>query len=268
MGKDKSTIKEKLEFIDVNVELITAIAKDPLAHREWLDLEDCWQALSTIFELSDAFKTPNPEEFVSHIHVHQDGSCNGLQHYAALGRDSEGAYQVNLGATERPGDVYTHVANMVIEMVKKDIETPSSENCEMAKKVVGHIKRKTIKQTVMTSVYGVTFVGAKEQINRQLRDQKFRDGNHEEMARASSYLAKYTLQAISNLFLSAHKIKKWFILCSRIISKEGNPVSWITPMGVPVVQPYRQLTNMDEVSSIIQILKLTKNNENVIVSLP
>jgi DNA-directed RNA polymerase len=54
---------------------------------------------------------------MSYIHVHQDGSCNGLQHYAALGRDREGAYQVNLGATERPGDVYTYVANMVIQMV-------------------------------------------------------------------------------------------------------------------------------------------------------
>jgi DNA-directed RNA polymerase len=52
------------------------------------------------------------------LHIHQDGSCNGLQHYAALGRDTEGAYQVNLGPTQRPGDVYTYVANMVIKMVE------------------------------------------------------------------------------------------------------------------------------------------------------
>jgi DNA-directed RNA polymerase len=31
----------------------------------------------------------------------------------------------------------------------------------MAKKLAGNIKRKTIKQTVMTSVYGVTFLGAR-----------------------------------------------------------------------------------------------------------
>jgi DNA-directed RNA polymerase len=29
-----------------------------------------------------------------------------------------------------------------------------------------------VKQTVMTSVYGVTFIGAKTQIQRQLKDQK------------------------------------------------------------------------------------------------
>jgi DNA-directed RNA polymerase len=39
--------------------------------------------------------------------VHQDGSCNGLQHYAALGRDEAGGEQVNLMPRERPGDVYT-----------------------------------------------------------------------------------------------------------------------------------------------------------------
>lgn len=50
---------------------------------------------------------------MSHLHIHVDGSCNGLQHYAALGRDQEGAEQVNLANTEKPGDVYTHVSMMV-----------------------------------------------------------------------------------------------------------------------------------------------------------
>ena len=75
------------------------IAENPLDNREWLTYEDCWQALGAIIELNDALKHPFPQDFLSHLHVHQDGSCNGLQHYAALGRDMEGAYQVNLGPT-------------------------------------------------------------------------------------------------------------------------------------------------------------------------
>ena len=55
------------------------------------------------------------------MHVHQDGSCNGLQHYAALGRDVEGAYQVNLGPGEKPSDIYTHVSKMVIQMITEDL---------------------------------------------------------------------------------------------------------------------------------------------------
>lgn len=60
----------------------------------------------------------------------------------------------------------------------------------------------------MTSVYGVTFIGAREQIYRQLRDQDFL--SEAETYRASLYIAKLTLNAISNLFTRAHVIKKWF----------------------------------------------------------
>jgi DNA-directed RNA polymerase len=35
---------------------------------------------------------------------------------------------------------------------------------EVAESLKGKVNRKTIKQTVMTSVYGVTFIGAREQI--------------------------------------------------------------------------------------------------------
>lgn len=45
----------------------------------------------------------------------QDGSCNGLQHYAALGRDSVGAASVNLLPSELPQDVYSGVAAQVRE---------------------------------------------------------------------------------------------------------------------------------------------------------
>ena len=49
-----------------------------------------------MIDLSLALKSENPEEYVSNSHVHVDGSCNGMQHYAALGRDDRGARQVNL----------------------------------------------------------------------------------------------------------------------------------------------------------------------------
>ena len=47
-------------------------------------------------EINDAIKSGNPENFISYYPIHQDGSCNGLQHYAALGRDQDGAESVNL----------------------------------------------------------------------------------------------------------------------------------------------------------------------------
>ncbi|CAN0396488.1 unnamed protein product, partial [Hapterophycus canaliculatus] len=45
------------------------------------------------------------------------------------------------------------------------------EEHRIAKMVNGLIDRKVVKQTVMTSVYGVTFVGARKQIQNVLGDR-------------------------------------------------------------------------------------------------
>lgn len=51
--------------------------------------------------------------FINEPFLFQDGSCNGLQHYAALGRDVIGATSVNLMPCEVPQDVYSGVAQQV-----------------------------------------------------------------------------------------------------------------------------------------------------------
>ena len=43
---------------------------------------------------------------------------------------------------------------------------------ELAIALAGKITRKVVKQTVMTSVYGVTLIGARDQILNRLRELK------------------------------------------------------------------------------------------------
>jgi DNA-directed RNA polymerase len=79
----------------------------------WAESEEPWQTLACCKEIAKAMKSGDPENYVSHFPVHQDGSCNGLQHYAALGRDSTGAESVNLTPADKPQDVYSCVAALV-----------------------------------------------------------------------------------------------------------------------------------------------------------
>lgn len=72
-----------------------------------------WQTLAACKEIAAAISSGDPANFVSHFPVHQDGSCNGLQHYAAMGRDTLGAQSVNLVDTDTPSDVYSCVADSV-----------------------------------------------------------------------------------------------------------------------------------------------------------
>ena len=90
-------------------------------------------------------ETP-PIAFESSLPVHQDGTCNGLQHYAALGGDAAGAAQVNLDVTgnDRPSDVYTFMATMVKAEIAKD----NANGNEFAAELSGRSLKRFVKQMV------------------------------------------------------------------------------------------------------------------------
>lgn len=62
---------------------------------------------------------------------------------------------------ERPGDVYTAILKLVLKVIENE---NNPDMIEVAEGLKGNVTRKVIKQTVMTSVYGVTFIGARAQI--------------------------------------------------------------------------------------------------------
>lgn len=55
------------------------------------------------------------------------------------------------------------------------------------------VDRKLVKQTVMTSVYGVTYIGAREQIKRRLVERNV-ISDSKELFTASCYAAKVSFR--------------------------------------------------------------------------
>ncbi|NXU77380.1 RPOM protein, partial [Oreotrochilus melanogaster] len=151
--KKKNSLQERLEYANEIMEEILDSADRPLTGRRWwMKTDEPWQALACCMEIAKASRSPDPAAYISHFPVHQDGSCNGLQHYAALGRDLIGAMSVNLMPCSVPQDVYSVVAQQVEEFRKKDAE----QGVKIAQVLQGFVSRKVVKQTVMTVVYGVT----------------------------------------------------------------------------------------------------------------
>ena len=216
-GNDKASMSERVNFTEGHIDDIYDSVRDPLGGRRWwLQSEDAWQTLAACFELTEALNSANPENFVSHVPIQQDGTCNGLQHYAALGGDTIGAAQVNLEPSDRPADVYTAVAEVVKEHVRQDaaLENP------IAKKLDGRITRKCVKQPVMTNVYGVTWFGAKEQVQKQLEVlfpevRKYDDVN---LGHMSQYIATKIFRSLGDMFGGAQAIQKWLGQCADRIS--------------------------------------------------
>ncbi|OMO87102.1 DNA-directed RNA polymerase, phage-type, partial [Corchorus capsularis] len=87
-GVEKLSHDGRLAFVENHLDDIFDSAENPInGNRWWLTAEDPFQCLAACFNLSEALKSSSPYSVQSYLPIHQDGSCNGLQHYAALGRD-------------------------------------------------------------------------------------------------------------------------------------------------------------------------------------
>ncbi|XP_074309443.1 DNA-directed RNA polymerase 1B, mitochondrial-like [Silene latifolia] len=265
-GVDKLSYEDRIAFTENHLEAIFDSADRPLeGGRWWLQAEDPFQCLAACMNLTEALRSSSPEDYVSYMSVHQDGSCNGLQHYAALGRDKLGAKAVNLVAGDKPADVYSNIAKRVLEIMSRDAEKdPSIEpNAPRAKLLLDQVDRKLVKQTVMTSVYGVTYTGARDQIKKRLKERDvIKDDS--EMFAAACYAAKITMTALGEMFEAARSIMSWLGDCAKIIASENQPVQWTTPIGLPVVQPYRNFGTRC-VKTSLQFLTLRHETDKIMV---
>lgn len=212
-GYDKASLKEREQFAMDNLGEIYDSATNPLnGRRWWLEAEDPWQCLACCMELKNAFDSPDPSRYMSQLPVHQDGTCNGLQHYAALGGDHAGARQVNLEPSDRPQDIYTGVAELVKGMVAKDAE----KGLPVAEFMNGRVTRKVVKRTVMTNVYGVTFIGAKIQVEDELRNlfPNFKETEKvRSLGNVALYIAFKIFEALGQIFNGAQEIQYWLGEC-------------------------------------------------------
>ena len=125
----------------------------------------------------------------------------------------------------------------------------------------------------MTTVYGVTFIGAKRQIQRQLKDRG--DIPPADVFTAATYLAENVLSCIGDLFQGASSIQLWLSLCARLIGKsvrleEGKSIEsqfrepmasviWTTPLGLPIAQPYRKIKK-SQIATALQTVFISDPN--------
>jgi DNA-directed RNA polymerase len=155
-----------------------------------------------------------------------------------LGRDSQGAKAVNLIPSSTPQDVYTRVLEHVLVQIDLDAQLPdlpddhfkkaTLNHGKLARLVQGKINRKVIKQTVMTSVYGVTGTGARAQVQARLVDKYLETHPGMILTRemdtelffAGHYVATLTLKSLGQMFGSANSIMEWLGECSMLVSEQ------------------------------------------------
>ena len=242
-GHDKLPFEERIQWVKDNTAMICAVAENPIDNREcWATMPqaDAWPALAASFEW--AGYCANGVDHVSHIPVAQDGTCSGLQHYAALLRDEHTAKQVNVAPSDRPSDVYKSVAERTKVILEGMVGDPENGDLAVAWLSTGLITRKLTKRSVMTLPYGSTYYSCSEYVLEHYLEAVSQGAEagpwseYKEQVKACHWLGGVVWKAIKDVLTVAPVAMGILQKAARIMAKQGLPLNWRAPSGFQVQQ--------------------------------
>ena len=228
-GNDKMSMTDREIWTRMHSDQIVRCATHPLETDFWYrGVDEPWQFLALCKEWL-GYVTYG-DDHVCFVAIHVDGSCNGLQHLSAMGRDPVGARATNLTRDPVRQDIYLEVA----EEVKRLVAIDAAAGIPEAVAWLGKVNRKTVKRAVMTTPYGVTYRG--------IRDQLVQDGHTDEIEgqafRQADYLRDKLVDALGKTVRSARDIMAWIQGIALALADHDIPFRWTTPVGMVVQQSY------------------------------
>tara|TARA_B100001094_G_scaffold332019_1_gene402390 strand:- start:1021 stop:3507 length:2487 start_codon:yes stop_codon:yes gene_type:complete len=240
----KESFDDRLLWVELNKQDIIDVARD------WKSTVDYWSKADKPFEFLAACvemtgywdSLENNTVFYSGLPVALDGTNSGIQHFSALGRNTDDAALVNLVPADKPQDIYQRVADEVINQIKED-------PCDEAELWHKHgVTRKTVKRNVMTYGYSSKQYGFFEQIREDLMNpltddvltgklsvHPFGDDHGYD---AAKYLSRHSWEAVNKVISSAQNGMSFFQQLCGALAHEGKHMNWFTPVGFPASQFY------------------------------
>lgn len=258
-GFDKASLEDRAKwpFEAGRRELLLSFADDPTSNTGWKDADCPLQFLAWCFEFARWQRSPH--DFLSHLPVGMDGSCNGLQNFSAMLRDEVGGKATNLVPSLLPNDIYQMVADVTATRLRQEqpAEIPEADGTDETQAVIDRntrlngfrhrwlqhgIGRSLVKRSVMTLPYGSTrFSCADFIVDDYLKAGKAPEFSREEYAAAAQYLSHFVWDSISDVVVKAREAMNWLQQAARQLMKEGHEaIRWTTPTGFPVAQYYQE----------------------------
>jgi len=257
-GHDKIGWDERVQWTEDNSEMILRIATDPLGNRqEWLREagEDIWTALAAAIEWKRWLDEGRSEDFITHLPCQIDGTCNGMQHYAALARDTRLAKLVNLcrGEEQAPRDLYMAVAQRLLEVVRASRNASMHSDDWRCSELWRRLSldnpkalRPLAKVAVMTKSYGGSYGNVRDAVDEfhdeitEGKPDEWRDvGDPETKEGAKArrevreWLAKKLNAVLKEFTGSADAIANWLKKADGLLAENNVPLIYRTPSGWP-----------------------------------
>ncbi|MBY5849764.1 hypothetical protein HFN51_04230 [Rhizobium leguminosarum] len=255
-GVDKVSFDERVAWVADHEQLITEVCVNPLGFKWWMKADSPWCFLSFCFE----WARRNNIGFVSHIPVALDGSCNGLQHFSAMLRDSIGGNAVNLTPSDKPQDIYQRVADVamaklrqiactdaVVDPVQQDGKPTPFDRQRWAEGWVHFaLNRKITKRPVMVLPYGGTPRSCLKYVQEAVAE-RIKDGQEhnfgDELGKATGFLSTIIWESIGDVVVAARDAMGWLQGVARELSKHNRPLMWRTPSGFIAYQDIKEVSS-------------------------
>ena len=235
-GQDKLPLADRVAWVEDNEVMLQEIALDPLGDLRWTKADEPFMALRGALEWRGLCE--QGLGYVSHMPVHFDATCSGLQHFSALLRDEEGGFHVNLTGNPDRQDIYQAVAIKAIATLELEADT-----CDIARVALEiGITRGLCKRPVMIVPYAGTFSACMDYVFDYYKDLVASgESLPVEMdvirSKVGPLVAKHIWSAISSTVIAAREAMDWITHTARVASKDGAaPIQWSTPDGFVVQQ--------------------------------
>lgn len=218
-GLDKSPIRERLDWVDNNHELITLIACDPIGNIGlWEGVDEPWLFLAACDEMYHCLIECDRQWTSLPIAV--DATCSGVQVLAGLAKDASAARLVNVLPGPKPEDAYLAVANVAMPNIPERLRP--------------YTDRKTTKRTVMTLPYN-----SKPHSNRQYIREAYIEAGIEPTKDELTEVVKAVRSAMKEVLPGPMDVMEWIEKEVGLLIKSGKTeLQWTTPSGFEVTQKF------------------------------
>jgi DNA-directed RNA polymerase len=236
--KNKVSSAKRLKWVNDHEAEIIAFAKDPLGpHRIRDQAGKPWMFLRACLEWK-GYREEGPD-FLSHLPVSVDGTCNGYQHLSAMGRDPIGGSATNLSPgddpEDDPEDMYQETADHACIHIMIDAKYGTGDDRDAALELLDKVDRSGVKHATMTTPYGVT----RETIYKQLLEQE-PVKSCKDPKKCARYLAKVLVECIPEVAVQAGIIMTYLREATGRLAKANRIMMWTTPTGFVVVHENRE----------------------------
>ncbi|MBF0621152.1 MAG: hypothetical protein HQL54_04430 [Magnetococcales bacterium] len=234
-GMDRLSYEQRVEWVIDHHQQIMNSGLTPLdGNGFWQNVEKPFSFLATCREWALAHQLYDPEQYLSRLPVPLDGSVNGIQHLSMLCKDHTGAFLTNCSSDPHRHDLYETIA----VRVKDQIAIHQQKGCNFAARwQLDQITRKVVKRAVMTTPYGVTERGIRNQL---LEDGHISgiDGNPVENA---AFLQAQIMEAMGAEIGPARAVMDYFQAVAHKLALAKTPLIWTNPAGSRITQSYYRL---------------------------